>query len=106
MTKIKLSDLDDFSPLDGFRAKLVHTENMTIAHWTIDAGAELPTHSHPQEQIVNLLDGEFELTLDGQPHHLIAGDVLVIPENAPHSGRSITACKIIDVWHPCRDDYR
>lgn len=106
MSKIKLSELDDFSPLAGFRAKLVHTEKMTIAHWTIDAGQELPTHSHPQEQVVNMMDGEFELTLNDQTHKLTAGDVLVIPGDAPHSGRAITDCKIIDVWHPQRDDYK
>ena len=106
MAKIKLSELDDFTPLTGFHAKLVHTENMTIAHWTIDAGGELPEHSHPQEQIANVIEGEFELTLDGLAHRLTAGDVLVIPANAPHSGRSLTDCKIIDVWHPAREDYR
>jgi quercetin dioxygenase-like cupin family protein len=47
-----------------------------------------------------------ELTVDGTPLLLTAGDVVVIPGGVPHAGRSITACKIIDVWHPLRDDYR
>ena len=106
MTKIRLESLDDFSPLEGFRAKLIHTEKMTIAHWTIDAGGELPTHSHPEEQVANVMEGEFELTVDGETELLSAGDVVVIPSDAPHSGRAISDCKIIDVWHPCREDYK
>ena len=106
MSKLTLSQLNDFSPIEGFRAKLVHAETMTIAHWTIDKGCELPEHSHPHEQVANMMEGEFELVLDGEKHHLTPGDVLVIPGNAPHSGRAITDCKIIDVWHPCRDDYQ
>lgn len=106
MTKIELASLPDFSPLEGFRAKLIHTKKMTIAHWTIDAGRELPTHSHPEEQVVNLMSGEFELTVGGETELLTAGDVVVIPSDAPHSGRAISDCKIIDVWHPCREDYR
>ena len=53
-----------------------------------------------------MMEGEFELTVDGQPYHLRPGDVYVIPGDVPHSGRALTDCRIIDVWHPCRDDYR
>ncbi len=106
MTPIKLQDQPVFEPVTGYRGKLVHTDLMTVAHWEIDANCPLPEHSHPHEQILNMMEGEFELTLDGTPHHLKAGDVLVIPGGVPHAGRSITDCKIIDVWHPCREDYR
>ena len=103
---VNIADLSVFQPIEGYRGKLVHTDLMTIAHWEIDKDHALPEHSHPHEQILNLIDGQFELTLDGTPHHLKAGDVLVIPGDVPHSGRAITDCKIIDVWHPCREDYK
>lgn len=106
MTTIELDSLPDFEPVSGYRAKLIHSDSVTIAHWTIDKDCELPEHSHAQEQVVNMMEGEFELTIDGKPLNLKAGDVVVIPGDVPHSGRSITDCKIIDVWHPCRDDYR
>lgn len=105
MTTIRLADEPDFVPIEGYCAKLIHTESMTVAHWTIDAACELPEHSHPQEQILNMMEGEFELILNGTPIRLQAGDVLVIPGNIPHAGRAITDCKIIDVWHPRREDY-
>ena len=98
--------LPDFNPLPGYRAKLVHGESMTVAHWTIDAGCSMPEHSHPHEQIVNTMEGEFELVLDGKPIHLKPGDVLVIPGGVPHSGQAITDCKLIDIWHPVREDYQ
>jgi hypothetical protein len=40
------------------------------------------------------------------PEVLSAGHFRVIPPDAVHSGRSITACKIIDVFSPVRADYR
>lgn len=103
---IQQEALPDFNPFPGYRGKLVHAKTMTVVHWTIDAGYEVPDHSHPHEQIVNIMKGEFELTVDGQAMHLRPGDIVVIPGNVPHSGRSITDCKIIDIWHPCRDDYQ
>ena len=106
MNKITLSNEPDFAPIDGYRAKMIHTDQMSIAHWDIDEGFELPEHSHPHEQITNIIEGEFILTLNGEPIHLSAGEALVIPGDAMHSGKSLTACKIIDVWNPPRDDYR
>ena len=53
-----------------------------------------------------MLEGEFDLVVDGTPHRLKPGDVLAIPGNAPHSGRAITRCRILDVFWPIREDYR
>ena len=39
-------------------------------------------------------------------HRLREGDTFFIPPNVPHSGRSITNCRIIDVFCPVREDYR
>lgn len=106
MNIVNTHSLPDFNPFPGYRGKLVHAESMTVVHWTIDAGCDIPEHSHPHEQIINMMAGEFLLTLDGVPVTLKPGDVLVIPGNVPHSGRSVTDCKIIDVWHPVREDYQ
>ena len=103
---IHTETLPDFNPLPGYHAKLVHSESMTVAHWTIQADHAMPEHSHPHEQIVNMIEGEFELILDGDPVRLKAGDILVIPGNVPHAGNAITDCRIIDVWNPVREDYR
>lgn len=106
MAAIHLDDLEQKEIVAGYRARLIHGDSMTVAYWDIDGGNSLPEHSHPHEQVVNMVEGQFELTVDGEPLTLSPGDVVVIPGNVPHSGRSITDCKIIDVWHPTRDDYR
>jgi len=106
MKILSRDQLPDFHPFPGYRGKLIHGETMTVVHWQIQAECEIPLHSHPHEQIINMMHGQFELNLDGQAMILNGGDVLVIPGNVPHSGRSITDCQIIDVWHPVREDYQ
>ncbi|QEG21179.1 cupin domain-containing protein [Mariniblastus fucicola] len=106
MKKITLADEPDFAPIAGYRAKMIHSDQMSIAHWTVEPGYELPEHSHPHEQITNIIEGEFILVLEGEEIHLSVGESLVIPGGAKHSGKSLTDCKIIDVWNPPRDDYR
>ena len=102
-------DRNKLEPRDlfpGFHGHFIHTEKMTLIHWNIDRGALLPEHSHPHEQVVNMLSGRFELTIDGKTRRLHEKMVAVIPSNAVHSGRAITDCRIIDVFYPVREDYR
>jgi quercetin dioxygenase-like cupin family protein len=90
----------------GFHGRFVHSERMTFARWRIEAGATLPEHSHMHEQVVHTYSGELELVVDGVTHRLTAGTVLVIPPNAPHSGRALAECDVMDVFAPVREDYR
>lgn len=102
-------DLDKITAreiVSGYRAKFIHTEGMTLAYWEVEAGAALPEHSHPHEQIANVLEGEFELTIAGESRILVPGQVAVIPGDVPHSGQAITACRLLDAFQPARDDYR
>ena len=106
MEKIVLKKIPSKEIMPGFSGRLVHSANMTFAHWDIKAGAPLPSHSHAHEQVVNVIEGEFELTVNGESHLLQANDVFIIPSDAIHSGKAITDCKIIDVFYPVREDYR
>ena len=76
------------------------------AEAVIDAGATFPEHQHPHEQIVSMIEGELELVVDGVAHRLTPGQVFVIPPDARHSGRALTACRVLDAFAPVRDDYR
>jgi len=101
-----LSDIPQREIVPGYRARFIHSANMTLAYWDVDAGASLPEHSHPHEQIANVLEGQFELTVAGESRTLEPGQIAIIPSAVPHSGKAITDCRLLDVFHPCRDDYK
>lgn len=92
--------------MPGFQGKFVHTDRVSLAFWEIKAGAELPEHAHPHEQIAVVMEGRFEITVVGETQVIEPGLVVVIPGNALHSGRALTDCRILDVFQPPRDDYR
>jgi quercetin dioxygenase-like cupin family protein len=106
MAFIDLSGLEEQELIPGFHVRFVHSENMTFAYWNIKKGAELPDHSHPHEQVANVIEGELLLTVDGEARNMTPGQVAVIPGNVPHSGKAVTDCKVIDVFSPVREDYR
>lgn len=89
----------------GYHARFIHASRMTFALWRVEPDAALPHHDHPHEQVTHILEGEFELVLDGVTHLLKAGDVLVIPPHAKHGGKALTPCMILDVFSPVREDY-
>ena len=53
-----------------------------------------------------VIEGELELTVEGKTHSLVPGVVMVLPPNVPHSGRAVTDVKVVDVFHPAREDFR
>ncbi|MCP5107535.1 MAG: cupin domain-containing protein [bacterium] len=106
MSYLDLNQVEEKELIPGFHVKFVHTNNMTFAYWRIEAGSALPYHSHHHEQVANLIEGEMEFNLDGEIKKIAPGDVVVIPPNVSHSGKAITECRIIDVFHPAREDYK
>ncbi len=106
MPFINLTDLAPTELAPGYTARLVHTNNLTISHVSVVAGSPLPQHAHPHEQVANIVEGEFEMTVGGETRVLRAGAVAVIPPNVPHSGKAIIKCYIVDVFYPVREDLR
>ena len=102
----QLTDLPEKELFKGFNARLVHTENMTISYVRIDAGAILPEHHHPEEQITNILAGQLEMTIGGETEVCNPGTTVVIPSNTPHSARALSACIALDIFNPVREDYK
>jgi quercetin dioxygenase-like cupin family protein len=106
MQKYKLPDLPERELMGGFHGRFVHCDNMTLAFWRVEPDSAAPEHSHPHEQVFHLLEGRMELTVGEHCQTYEPGAVVVIPGDVPHSARSITECRVLDVFHPVREDIR
>ena len=106
MQRIELSSIEPIGLSMGYTARFIHTEKMTFSFLDVKAGSASPEHSHPQEQVAMLTEGEFELTIEGTPVRFGPGSVIVIPSNVRHSGLAITDCKLMDVFAPVREDFK
>ena len=104
MPHIDLQTIQQTEPVEGYRVRFV--QNMTLAFWEVKAGAALPEHAHPHEQVSVVTKGCFELTIEGKQKTMQPGLVAVIPSHAQHSGKAITDCEIIDTFYPVREDYQ
>jgi quercetin dioxygenase-like cupin family protein len=58
-----------------------------IVEATIDAGISIARHTHPGIESAYVMEGTFELAVQGQPSRVVkAGDAFQIPVETPHSG--------------------
>ena len=103
---VDTEELEEKELFPGLHARIFHTAHQTFVFWRIEEGAVLPAHHHPHSQVALVTHGQLELKIDGDSKVLGPGEVAVIPSNAVHSGRALTACEVTDVFHPVREDLR
>lgn len=71
---------------DGVVSKeLAHNDAGSVTLFSFDAGQGLSEHTAPFDALLQVLDGEMELTVSGVRHVVTAGRCFVIPSGAPHS---------------------
>jgi quercetin dioxygenase-like cupin family protein len=81
----------------------VFAENLSLNFVTFPPESGFPTHTHPEEQISIIREGEIEMTIGDTTKLARPGDVVIFPSDVPHSGRTFdAACRVIDIFSPPR----
>ncbi len=99
--KIPLTEL-----VIGSDSHLIFGENILISFLTMKAGSIFELHSHPEEQIMFVVEGYCDEIIEDKIYRVSEGDVIHLPSNVPHGAfiRDVD-CKAIDVFSPVRKDY-
>jgi unsaturated pyranuronate lyase len=71
-------------PLPGVFRQTIQGASQTLVRYRYAPGSRFPVHQHPHEQMTVVLAGAIVFQIDGVRHELAAGQVAVIPANAPH----------------------
>jgi quercetin dioxygenase-like cupin family protein len=67
--------------------------NVTLFAFSI--GEELSEHTAPFDALVQCLEGEVEIALNGDLNILNEGDFIIIPADTPHAVKAITDFKML-----------
>jgi quercetin dioxygenase-like cupin family protein len=91
--------------LPGWLGRYFHSENMTFAYYEFKRGSSIHEHFHSQEEVYDVIDGELELTIDGEMKIIRPGIVAIVPGNARHSVKALTDGRAIIVDSPVRREF-
>jgi len=84
-------------PVSGVVAKMLQGDRGQAVFFEIEAGAEIPPHSHGDQWGV-VLDGEMELTIGGETRRYRPGDSYFIPAGTVHGARFPTRVRVFDLF--------
>ncbi|HMJ55389.1 MAG TPA: cupin domain-containing protein [Polyangiaceae bacterium] len=102
MPIIDTRTLPPVEPKPGWHGRFFDLGAMSFAYYEIDAQASLHEHSHPNEEVWNVITGELEFTIGGDTFRVGAGAVAGVPPHTAHSVRALAASSVIVVDHPRR----
>ncbi len=74
---------------------LINQKTGTVTLFAFDVGQELSEHTAPYDALVQVFDGETEITISGQTYHLKTGDLIMMPANQPHAVKALTPFKMM-----------
>jgi quercetin dioxygenase-like cupin family protein len=95
MRAVGLASLVDYQPGSIVSRTLIKKPTGTVTLFAFDAGQELSEHTAPFDAMVQVVEGQVELTIDGSPTRLAAGQALVMPAQAPHAVHATERFKML-----------
>lgn len=71
----------------GIHGQTVHTPQLTVTRYRYEPGSSWEEHSHPEDQVTWVIDGEIDFTVAGRHVRLGAGELTALPGGVPHAAR-------------------
>jgi quercetin dioxygenase-like cupin family protein len=82
---LSLAKETQFAPNGIVSRTLLNEDGLRLTLFGFAEGQELTEHTSTRQALIQILSGECEFSLAGQPHQLKAGDFLYMPPNLAHA---------------------
>ena len=92
---LKLADLVLYQDGSIVSRQITKAEAGNVTLFAFDTGQELSEHTAPFDALVEVLDGEAEISISGMSYALGAGDAIVMPANQPHAVKGTKRFKML-----------
>ena len=70
-----------------------HTGNITI--FSFDEGQSLSEHKTPFDALVQVLEGEVEISIEGKLYHVESGEIILMPAQKLHALKALKRFKMV-----------
>ena len=90
-----LADLVDYEQGRVVSRTLAQNKGVSLTLFAFDRGEGLSTHSAPGDALVQILDGEANIVIDGREVVAKTGEVVVMPQDIPHGLTAVQRFKML-----------
>jgi quercetin dioxygenase-like cupin family protein len=88
-------DLVDYQAGSVVSREIIKGDAGTVSVFAFDEGEGLSEHTAPFDAMVQVLDGQVEVTISGNPLRLKEGEMVIMPAANPHSLKALSRFKMI-----------
>ena len=81
----RLADMVNYQDDSIVSKEVIKEEAGTVTLFAFDKGQGLSEHTAPFDALVNVLDGQAEVKISGNPFIVKEGEMIIMPANKPHS---------------------
>ncbi len=74
---------------------IIEKNSGTVTLFAFDQGQGLSEHTAPFDAMVQVLDGEAEIRISGNPYNLKQGEMIIMPANEPHALKAVKPFKML-----------
>ena len=94
-TTMNLTDLVGYQKDAVVSKTIIDKKTGTVTLFAFDQGQGLSEHTAPFDAMVQVLDGEVEIRIAGNPYRLNAGQTIIMPANQPHALTAVAPFKML-----------
>jgi quercetin dioxygenase-like cupin family protein len=106
MTWARRADTPAFTPAPGIRVQPLIGQTLMTCWISMDPGAIVVEHSHPNEQLGVVVDGSVTITVGDETRDMQTGDAYVVPPDLVHSGiAGPQGVTLVETFAPIREGY-
>lgn len=92
---IKLASLIDYQSGSVVSREILKGTTGKVVLFAFDEGEALSEHTSPFNALVQIVEGEAEITISSQPHRITAGELILMPTQQPHALTAVKRFKMI-----------
>ena len=92
---ITLNELCAYNDGSIVSKTLIDKKVGTVTMFSFAAGQGLSEHTVPYDAFVQIVDGEAQVTINGEPHTVSAGQFIIMPAHIPHEMKAVKPYKML-----------
>ena len=91
----KVAELVNYQDGSIVSREIVKKPTGTVTVFAFDQGQGLSEHTAPFDALVQVLEGEVEITIAGRPERLQGGEMMLMPAGQPHALKALKRFKMM-----------